>query len=779
MNCNSIKWIAALLLVAACGKEMPDQALNGGIEVGHDGSEAVSPGLTGSLTVSLPETNTSGEEGTKTALGDKVAGKYPTIWKEGDCMSLNGYSSLPLSAEDAGGRSARFVFREGLSSPFNLLYPASDEKDLVIFPETQHYVEGSFDPLAAPMWGTSESYTDVSLNHFSSLVRISISTEDPIVLKDISLRSLGGEPISGAFRAGTDANGAFDGSLSAENGLASVRYSFGESGLSLSAGETVVAFISIPAGNYPSGFQAVVRSSAYECRQLKFFSAGRSIAAGKVLEFPDRSFDQCETIWEYYVSASGSDSSDGVSEEDPMSIARMLALLQDADNTRLDKATFHFTPGAHTITSPIALPGKDIYSQPVSYTITGDRYATLDGGGSSQIFLLNEDNSHVTVTDFVLTNGSSTESGGLVAIGNAGPLFEHCSFTNTHSSTTGGAVRINVDSKGNGRFKDCIFSGNEGSSGGAIVLTNARTAVLFTSCTFSSNSASGSGGALYSTNGTATFENCIFTGNSAANGGAICATGAGVVKINGGSISGNTASSEGGALYTGDKQKSVYYINSCSLFDNTASKNGYVMYLNTSTAGNFTTLCINNSTIYNTAGMEGTNGSAVCNKGKTLILNSTLYGTTTKWGTFALGCHKNFEDEYGCLLMNSIFVNTAAGKPAIYQTGSNYYAIAKNCIASAVVDNTQFTQTDVVKTVPTLSWNGSLFTWNGTTTLPKMDRDDIMTVLDSGNYSFVGGFVEWLESIKYQIDGTEYDALDVDQDGNVRSDYSWAGAYQN
>lgn len=749
---------------------MPDR-------VGQDGTGAVTPGLAGSLTVSLPETNTSGEAGTKTALGDKAGGKYPTLWKEGDCLSLNGYSSLPLSAEAAGEKSAEFVFREGLSSPFNLLYPVSGEKDLVIFPEVQHYVAGSFDPSAAPMWGTSESYTDVSLHHLSSLVRISISTDKARVLKDITLRSLGGEPISGTFRAGTDANGAFDGSLSAENGLASVRYSFGDDGLSLAAGQSTVAYISIPAGDYPSGFQAIVRSTAYEYRQLKFFSAGRSIAAGKVLEFPDKSFEQCDAIWEYYVSASGSDTSDGVSEEAPMSIAKMLALLQDPGNEKLDKATFHFTAGTHSITSPIMLPGKDTYSQSVTYTITGDKHATLDGGGSSQIFLLNEDNSHVTVTDLVLTNGSSTESGGLVAIGHASPLFERCSFTNTQTSATGGAVRISVEGKGNGWFKDCVFSGNKAASGGAAVITNPKTAVQFTSCTFTGNSAESFAGVLYSTNGVATLKDCVISENTAANGGVVYST-AGTVRIDGGRIYANSASTQGGAFYTGDKNKPVFYINACSIVDNTASQNGYVIYLNTSSASNFATLCMNNTTVYNTKAMEGTNGSAVCNKGKSLILNSTLYGTTTKWGTFALGCHKNFNDQYGCLLMNSIFVNTSAGKPAIYQTGANYYAIAKNCLTSGVVDNSQFTQTDVVKTVPELSWDGSVFTWSGSTTLPKMDRADVLTVLESGNYAHAAGFLTWLQSIKYQINGTEYDALDVDQKGNVRSDYYWAGAYQ-
>lgn len=745
-------------MLAACAKE-PSAPL---------GTTEVASGTSGTITVSLPEAVT------KTVLGGKAAGKYPTIWQEGDCLQLNGYSSLPLSAEAAGGASAGFVFRDGLAAPFNLLYPVSGEKDLVVFPATQSYVKDSFDPAATPMWGASESYTDVTLKHLSSLVRISIKTEKERVLKGITLTALGGESISGSFRAGVDEKGAFNGSLIPENGTADVFYSFGEEGLHLGAGETVVAYISIPVGSYSQGFKAVVKSAAYEYRQLNFFGAGRSITPGKVLEFPDKTFEDCFAVWEYYVSATGT--GDGFSEEAPMSIEKMLALLQDGESDRIDEATFHFTAGTHTITSPIVLPGLDIYTNPVTYTITGDNQAILNGGGTSQIFQVLADNGHVTVKDLTLTNGSAA-SGGLALIQHTGPLFKNCLFTGTTSTGAGGAVRIDTAEKGNGRFEGCAFTGNTGANGGAAVITNANTTASFTDCLFSGNTTAGGGGAFYSTNGVVTMDNCTIEGNTANNGGAFYASG-GTIKINGGIISNNTATLEGGAIYASDRQKPVYYINGCCLADNTASKNGYVIYLNTSNASGFATLCVNNSTIYNSAAMTGSNASAVCNKGKTLLLNSTLYGTTSSWGTFALGCHKNFNDEYGCLLLNCIFVNTAAGKPAIYETGTNYYAIAQNCIASVVSDNTQFTRTNVISAVPSLHWDKGVFTWNGETDLPHMSSADIESVLSNGNYQMAPAFLAWLKSLKYNIDGAEYNALDVDQQGHLRNTYSWPGAYQ-
>lgn len=756
MNWNSIKLALPLLLAVACAKE-------------HPGNPGSVPEEGAVITVSLPYS------GTKTALGEKAGNLYPVLWKEGDCLSLNGASSMPLSAEDAGATSAGFVFRDGLSTPYNLLYPLSGEKDLVVFPGTQVYVPGSFDPAAVPMWGTSSTYTNVALRHFFSVVRVSIKTASARVLRSITLTALGGESISGTFRAGVDENGAFDGRLVAENGSPSLVYSFGEEGLSLNAGETAVAYISIPLGSYAEGFKAVIRTADQEYRQLRFFSAGRTVAPGKVLEFPEKDFEDCSVVWEYFVSATGT--GNGKSEDEPMSIDSMLALLQENSGDTLKDATFHFTAGTHNIASPITLPGKDYYSNPVAYTITGDNQAILNGSGTSQIFVITSDNSHVTIKDMTLTNGSATASGGLVSVQENGPLFEHCSFTNTASSATGGAVRISDEDKGKGRFSNCTFSDNTGSSGGAVVITNPKTQSLFSECTFARNTASGSGGALYSTNGTLTLENCTLDGNTAKNGGAICST-SGTIHINGGIISNNTASSEGGAFYCGNKEKPVYYINGCSIIDNTGMQNGYAIYLNTSAAPNFATLCMNNTTLYNSKPMETSNASAICNKGKSLIINSTFYGTTSKWGTFALGCHKAFEDQTGCLLLNSIFINTTAGKPAIYQTGSNYYAIAKNCLASAVVSNSQFTQKNVVIEPPTMNWNGTLFTWSGNTSLPHWSRLDTETELSGDTYALASGFLAWLKSLKYNIDGTEYDALDVDQTGHLRSEYSWAGAYQ-
>ncbi len=562
-----------------------------------------------------------------------------------------------------------------------------------------------------------------------------------------------------------------------------------------------VAYLPSFPGTLANGLAIRYYSDAGNIPAILTKNAAITVSRGHILPISDLTG---HIVWDYYVSATGS--GDGKSVGNPMSVNDFVAFLEDGKNggsnvimcyaNRINGVTFHFTSGSHAITTPITLPAQTIYSEATYYTIDGDNAATLDGGASSRIFELTNACNRVTIKNLTLTNGSS-ETGGIALIQNSAAKFENCTFTNTTSSGAGGAVRVDTASKGVGTFDGCTFSNCTGQNGGAIVITNNKTSLTLTNCTFTGNHATVSGGAFYSTNGITNIDNCTFTGNSADDlaGAAYITTG--TVYFNegtafslntstngGGAISINAAgtayidkctfdqnsSKLGGALYTADNKAAKYYINSSLFTENTASGgNGYAIYLNTSNAANFATLCMNNSTVYNKENMAGNNASLVCNKGKTIIVNSTLYGTTSKWGTFALGCHKNYVDEYGCLLLNNLIVNTADGKPAIYQTGSNYYAIAKNCIASVTSANSQFTQTDIINTVPALTYDGGVFTWDGTSTLPQLTKDDIIAELSGSNYKAAPDFLTWLNEIN---------AFDTDLQGNARTGHIWAGSYQ-
>lgn len=792
----SIMVAATVITAASCQKEAAIEPEN----TGKTASEVVR----WSFTADMPET--------KTTL-DLDAGSV--TWEAGDVITLyylDG-TNTPKSVEattEAGGANATFTAEiPAGDSPdhFWAAYPASSgaltydggEK----FTITCGRVDGTFKAaniMAAYSTAAAKSFT---FKHAVGIIALKLpsggiinhnETDYPITTirvkgKETSIHSMGTVEVT--------SDGTSVTSFADAGGTSSAAVDINDA---VRASGT--AYLPSFPGTLTNGLAIRYYSNAGNIPALLTKNAAITVSRGHILPISDRT---SHIVWDYYVSASGS--GDGLTPATAMSVSDFLAFLEEGKNggsnvimcyaNRINGVTFHFTAGSHSISSPITLPAQTIYSEATYYTIDGDNAATLDGGGASRIFAFTNAGDRITIKNLTFTNGS-TETGGIALIQNAAPHFENCTFTNTTSTGAGGAVRVETTSKGAGTFDGCTFSNCTGQNGGAIVITNNKTSLTLTNCTFIGNHATVSGGAFYSTNGITNIDNCTFTGNSADDlaGAAYITTG--TVYFNegtafslntstngGGAISINAAgtayidkctfdqnsSKLGGALYTADNKAAKYYINSSLFTENTASGgNGYAIYLNTSNAANFATLCINNSTLYNTANMTGTNASVVCNKGKTIITNSTLYGTTSQWGTYALGCHKNYEDPYGSLLLNSIFINTTSGKPAIYQTGANYYAIAKNCIASNVSSNSQFTQTNIVTTIPALTYDNGVFIWDGNSSLPHLTKENIVAELSDENYKIAPAFLTWLNEIN---------ALDTDLAGNERTGYIWAGSYQN
>jgi len=264
--------------------------------------EAATGGSGGEATIRLSVAIADGDA-TKTYLGQKEGNIYHTFWHAGDRISLNGVPSVALGAEQEGLQKASFVFRGGLYSPFNIIYPATTQTDVVSFPAEQQYVEGSFDPSAAPMWASTSKYEDVTLKHLSSLLRLSLKDSgEETVLKSLSLTAVGGEAISGDFRLEKDAKGFFTGAMTPTEGSSDLKLSFGEEGLALKATPTLV-YVAIPAGDYSNGFKLTLRDNNGKAMMLSFFGAqAKSIAPSKVLEFPEVQYtpdsDDTLHIWD-------------------------------------------------------------------------------------------------------------------------------------------------------------------------------------------------------------------------------------------------------------------------------------------------------------------------------------------------------------------------------------------------------------------------------------------------------------------------------------------------
>lgn len=232
------------------------------------------------FTVTLPQ-----NESSRTLLGAKASGAYKTLWQQGDQISVNGLSSEPLGS--GGTATGTFRIKGDILAPYNVLYPASDTEDKVSLPSVQRYVSDSFDPDALPMWGAVDGLGEIRMEHFCSILRFAVNTSESFVLKKIILTALGGEALSGSFRASQGEDGKFDGDLTPVDISTSVSLEFGVQGLPLSTVPTYI-HICVPAGVYSRGLSALLVSEDDHSMELKFNTTDghHEILPSRVIEFP-------------------------------------------------------------------------------------------------------------------------------------------------------------------------------------------------------------------------------------------------------------------------------------------------------------------------------------------------------------------------------------------------------------------------------------------------------------------------------------------------------------
>lgn len=249
------------------------------------------PEETISLNIALPDGPL-----TKTCFGERTGNMFPLLWSEGDKLSMNGTISNPLPAESAGGKKAAFTFRGSIRAPFNVLYPATSELDRVSFPTVQNYVEGSFDPQALPMYASSPSYSDASMNHLGTLLGFPF-TGDGVTLKELVIMSLDGAVLSGSFALEKNETGAFTGSFESAEGATTATLDFPDGGMALSS-EPVTAWIAIPSGVYSKGFTALAVDTGDNAMILSFFTKEtHTLSPGRAVLFPATEFDPGEGVF--------------------------------------------------------------------------------------------------------------------------------------------------------------------------------------------------------------------------------------------------------------------------------------------------------------------------------------------------------------------------------------------------------------------------------------------------------------------------------------------------
>ena len=149
-------------------------------------------------------------------------------------------------------------------------------------------------------------------------------------------------------------------------------------------------------------------------------------------------------------------------------------------------------------------------------------------------------------------NATYYDGGGVYSQGSVALHIEDCTFTD-HVAGEGGAIFLEYSNQRH--ISNCRFERNAAYSGGAIYCYSNGCNPRVRECVFIANTASGSGGAIYSYESAGLFEFCTFARNEADDGGAVYVYHHGYPRFMGCTFDSNSAARGGGMYYS-----SGYYV---------------------------------------------------------------------------------------------------------------------------------------------------------------------------------------------------------------------------
>ena len=231
----------------------------------------------------------------RTTLGNKNGdGSYPLYWSADDCIAVNGVPSTEIKISEGNSSVATFLFSENrLSYPYTIIYPHNEANSadcpMVIFPAEQSYIEGTFSPKSAPMFGYVEKSSNAtSLKHLSLVLRLEVfSAMGDVELSSIVISSEDGKRLAGEFLVETDKGTV----RPTANTVGSVTYLLPEN-FKLVTDKNSIFLITLPAttlGNCKLTFTTVGGGKM----ELKW--APSNTKAGVVHEFAPIAFEQNAT----------------------------------------------------------------------------------------------------------------------------------------------------------------------------------------------------------------------------------------------------------------------------------------------------------------------------------------------------------------------------------------------------------------------------------------------------------------------------------------------------
>ena len=229
---------------------------------------------------------------TRTYLGEIDGNVRQVYWSEGDAVSMNGFASDVLTADQAGKATADFKFYNG-AVPYRVIYPASICKEFtpdgmvtVDVPATQEYSSDSFGKGAAILYGYSAvEGSPVVLNNLCGAVKVTLKSQAGTTIKRAVLISNDKTvPVAGTFVIDPQT-----GVYTVSKGIKSISLNIDQ--VTVDANGQQSFYFTVPYGSYPEGFTVKFydsESRPMECSWLRDKDAavaGVNIVAGKLYEF--------------------------------------------------------------------------------------------------------------------------------------------------------------------------------------------------------------------------------------------------------------------------------------------------------------------------------------------------------------------------------------------------------------------------------------------------------------------------------------------------------------
>jgi predicted outer membrane repeat protein len=172
----------------------------------------------------------------------------------------------------------------------------------------------------------------------------------------------------------------------------------------------------------------------------------------------------------------------------------------------------------------------------------------------------------VTLIGCTFQNNKGRDGGAIRSQADTDPnatrlTLTHCTFTTNSASTCGGAI-YNYGAQTT--ITACTFTSNTASQDGGAIY-NYQSSPAVASCLFVGNTATGAGGAVQNLNSSSPdIINCTFVANSAASGGAMTAKGGSNPLLSHSILWGNTAT-QGASVYVGSYQWSSVQVASATV----------------------------------------------------------------------------------------------------------------------------------------------------------------------------------------------------------------------